>query len=352
MNNQTIDVESTLNSLGYDLSDKGDYWQTNALFRNGDNKTALQIYKNSGVWKDYVNNTSFMPFKKLVQLTLNSNDDHLIDKFIKSKDLSFDNEVQFQKRELITMEKIYPDSMLERLLPHYVFYENRGISPEVLKLFKGGLCTEGKMYQRFVFPIFNIHGKIHGFSGRDMLEKENRPKWKHIGIKTKWIYPHLLSRPRISESKSVILVESIGDVLNLYQNNIFNVLCCFGVDISPSLISYLCSFEIDNIFISFNNDLNKPINAGKQGAVKSFFKLLNYFNFEKIRICLPLANDFGDMNEPEMNKWIEKKDEYSRSFDMNYYFSVLEYAKNKTNNPTKDFLKKIKKFETTLVNYE
>jgi hypothetical protein len=82
MNNQTIDVESTLNSLGYDLSDKGDYWQTNALFRNGDNKTALQIYKNSGVWKDYVNNTSFMPFKKLVQLTLNSNDDHLIDRNI------------------------------------------------------------------------------------------------------------------------------------------------------------------------------------------------------------------------------------------------------------------------------
>ena len=34
--------------------------------------------------------------------------------------------------------------------------------------FKGGLATEGAMYQRFVFPIYNDEQKICGFSGRDM----------------------------------------------------------------------------------------------------------------------------------------------------------------------------------------
>ena len=43
----------------------------------------------------------------------------------------------------------------------------------------------------------------------------------------------------IEESSEIILVESIGDVLNLYQNGIKNVICTFGTLISPTLISYI-----------------------------------------------------------------------------------------------------------------
>ena len=57
------DIESILIDLGYDLDDRGDYWQCNALYRDGDNRTALQIYKDTGVWKDYVEETGFLPFK-------------------------------------------------------------------------------------------------------------------------------------------------------------------------------------------------------------------------------------------------------------------------------------------------
>jgi hypothetical protein len=70
----SLKIKSVLEDLGYKLSDKGSYWQSSALYRNGDNQTALQIYKDTGAWKDYVKDTPFMPFNKLLILTLNTND--------------------------------------------------------------------------------------------------------------------------------------------------------------------------------------------------------------------------------------------------------------------------------------
>ena len=51
------DFQQILESMGYKLVDCGDHWRTQALYRNGDNKTALKIYKNTGVWMDFVVDT-------------------------------------------------------------------------------------------------------------------------------------------------------------------------------------------------------------------------------------------------------------------------------------------------------
>jgi len=75
-------IKQILEELGYKLHDKGKYWQTSAIYRNGDNETALQIYKDTGAWKDYVKNTPFMTFKKLLILTLNTNDAKELSKYL------------------------------------------------------------------------------------------------------------------------------------------------------------------------------------------------------------------------------------------------------------------------------
>ena len=113
-------IKDVLIELGYQLVDRGSYWQTNALFRNGDNKTAIQIYKDSGVWKDYVAQTSFMPFKNLVQATLNTNDKTLLDKYLKNLDLldtGLEERVSSSSNKIIT-EDTYPENCLDKLLPH------------------------------------------------------------------------------------------------------------------------------------------------------------------------------------------------------------------------------------------
>lgn len=344
---EKVDFKNTLTSLGYSLQDRGDYWQTNAVFRRGDNKSAIQIWKDTGVWKDYVENSPFMPFNKLVQLTIGSTDSELVNSSIHTSSDSFYHSNNYVKN-YITMEKIYSEDVLERLLPHFSFYESRGISTAVLKKFKCGLCTEGKMYQRLVFPIYNTHNQIHGFSGRDTSKhSKDRPKWKHLGVKTKWLYPHHLSEPHIKSSKEVILVESIGDVLNCYQNGIYNVLCVFGTMVSPSICSYLSGIDINKIIISFNNDAGKDLNAGLQGSVKSFYKLLSVFDFSSIIIHLPLKNDFGDMDSEDFFNWNKVKKEISFTYDYNDIINYSQKMINKGNQP-KSFIDKFKKFKKIL----
>lgn len=338
-------IQEVLTSLGYTLSDKGSYWQTSAIFRGGDNKTAIQIYKDTGIWKDYVQQTPYMPFEKLLKITLKTNDDSLIKNYIKT-DCDFDFERRTSEKK-IEMEKTYPESSLSRLLPHYKFYNDRGISTDTLKLFKGGLATEGKMFQRFVFPIFNSDNKIHGFSGRIMSKSSTAPKWKHVGVKSKWIYPHNLSLNEIQKKQEVILVESIGDVLSLFENGYKNILCTFGLEISPSLISYLVGVNPKKIIISFNNDKLSKNNAGKNGAIKNFLKLQKFLDNQKIYIHLPTKNDFGEMNSEDFTEWSNKLLKVEKQeHDLNIINDVNKILRSEQGKSSpKSYINNFKKFK-------
>jgi hypothetical protein len=318
-------IKDSLLKLGYQLADRGAYWQTNALFRNGDNKTAIQIYKNTGVWKDHVQNSAFSPFRRLVEITLGTNDKNQVKEFIEEDDLGANyNRLTFSEK--LEMEEIYPEECLDRLLPHYKFYNNRGISKETLVSLKGGYATTGKLNNRFVFPIYNEHNQIHGFSGRDMSNIEGRPKWKHVGRKKGWIYP-LYANPQtveaINESKSIIFVESIGDLLNLNEQGYKNVLVTFGLDISTKLICATLSLNVDRLIISLNNDKNSQRNRGLEASIKNYLKLLNYYNPEKICICLPIQKDFGDMTEKDFEVWKNKLSSIDTSTQQSFIINKI-----------------------------
>lgn len=298
-----VDYYQTLINLGYKLQDRGDYWQTSAIYRGGDNPTALQIYKDTGVWKDYVSGGGFKPFKALLDKS-NSGD------IVEFED-SFSNSFNVKDSASISSEKLFEDDYPSSLLPHFSFYEKKGIDIKLLQNLDSGLSTEGAMYQRFVFPIKNKYKKIQGLAGRDMLNKEGRPKWKHMGKKTQWIYPYYnfeVTIDSIRESKEVILVESIGDLLSLFNNKVYNVLVSFGLDVSPSLSSHLMGLNLDKIIFSFNNDKEKDLNRGRIASIKNFLKLSSYFNCNEMFICLPTKNDFGDMNQKDFEDWFLKKE--------------------------------------------
>jgi hypothetical protein len=306
-------IKDILQKLGYNLTDFGSHWRTSAVYRGGNNPSSVQIYKDSGVWVDYVKGDGYMSLRSLIQATLQTNDPKEVSELMKGYDFdSPSKEAATPTYPKTEMEKTYPDSILIKLLPHYSFYNKKGISDEVLRFFKGGLATEGAMYQRFVFPIYNQSGLIHGFSGRDMSTvSSNRPKWKHVGKKSTWIYPYFTPQDfspncvqeEIAQKKEVILVESIGDLLNLHQHGVRNVIVTFGTSISPSLICFLLSLQLKNIVISLNNDSLKEKNRGEIGALKSYLKLLDYFDKSVISIRLPLANDFGDMSSKDFDDW-------------------------------------------------
>ena len=107
-----------MESIGYQLIDCGDHWRTQALYRDGDNKTAVKIYKNTGVWMDFVENKGSNPFEALVQLTI-KDPSQVTEILWKS---STENVITYSPTEKIEMEKIYPEESLEKLFPNYNFY--------------------------------------------------------------------------------------------------------------------------------------------------------------------------------------------------------------------------------------
>ena len=316
---ETEDIKEVLLELGFKLRDRGPYWQTNALWRNGDNFTAVQIYKDSGVWRDYVDDTSFLPFQALIEKTLGTKDKKILSRYIQpsgeaKSSSTFEKEDQKVK---IQMDEIYSLEYLSKLLPHFKFYNDKEISNLTLKLYKGGLATAGKLNGRFVFPIFdeNDSSQIIGFTGRHLRwnSESEFPKWKHVGRKSNWLYPVCITSGEslpflecIQERREIIIVESIGDSLALTQNKFLNHLVVGGLDLSSKQISFLLSHELDQIIIATNNDKS---NVGLHAAIKIFIKLLNYFDINKLRINLPTGNDFGDMQQEGVNfkeKWYQK----------------------------------------------
>ncbi|MDB4314586.1 hypothetical protein N9955_01005 [bacterium] len=323
-----VDYKGILENLGYKLTDRGDYWHSAALYRGGNNLTALQIYKNSGVWRDFVEDTEFMPFEALIEKSANTKDKLKIREILNKKGSSVN--IATKERNLLREEKTYDPNCLKKLLPHYDFYTTRekSISEATLKDYQCGLSTGGKLYQRIVFPVFNKAGRIHGFSGRKVSNEDERPKWLHVGKKNTWFYPYhtIKEIPKaISENRCVYLVESIGDSLALYDKGIKNNLVCFGLNMSPKFISNLSCLDVDRIYISLNNDSNKKINRGFEAAFKVFCKLTESLDYDKIYFAPPTGEDFGEMNKEQIEKF--KKDsmaiDHSKSM-----LSLIEVGEN------------------------
>ena len=325
------EYRSSLEKLGYSLQDCGSHWRTRAIFRNGKTNTSLIIYKDSGVWRDFGGDEQAKPFAALVKETLKTEDPKALKEYLINNPNQ--KESFTSKEEVIEMEKIYPESYLEKLLPMKNFYEKRGVSSNTQDKFKCGYAGGGKMYRRIVFPIYDLDGQIHGFSGRSVTNDEHIPKWKHMGRKTNWIYPHHLSHSNIEDKEEVILVESIGECMALYEAGHDNVLMLAGLDISAKIISYLNSFDLKRIIVATNNDNSKDENTGALASIKVAAKLSSVFDLSLIKINPPVCNDFGEMLECDtamlenFKKWYERKDKWSLG-DSKFQEYVLKKIKS------------------------
>jgi DNA primase len=190
--------------------------------------------------------------------------------------------------------KTYSKDLLLKLFPNYEYWNNRGISTEILKKFGGGLCYSGQFLRRYTIPIYDNVDNIVGWTGRLVVEpwNENCFKWKHAGRKSQWVFPLHLSKKAILEKREIILVESVGDVYSLFECGIENCLCLFGIKISPILIQKLISLVPKYIILSLNNDEKSQI--GNIATIEIRNKLIKFFDKPQILIKLP---KYKDLNE-------------------------------------------------------
>jgi DNA primase len=294
-----VNVYQILTDLGYKLKDYGKEYRTKPLYRDSDNDTVLKIYKDSGHWFDFKENISG-DFSSLVSMTLKLENPEKGKEWLKDKNFSFHRPTEISKPLLKSTKKFDP-TILDNLDIDHKYWNNRGVNNETLIEFKGGVAKAGKMKNRYVFPIFDINNNIIGFSGRDITNL-SKIKWKHLGEKNDFLYPLFLNSKFIQDQKEIILVESIGDMLSLWQAGVKNIIVTFGTNLSLSILNYCLKIDIKKIYISLNNDSNKN-NAGNIGAEKTYSRLKRYFDDKQLKISLPTKKDFGEMSKEEIIQW-------------------------------------------------
>jgi len=300
MEERLNNISEILTSIGYSLKDYGKEYRTKPLYRESDNDTVLRIYKDTGFWVDFKENISG-DFPLLIKKTLNLNTQEDAKKWLKDKNYSAQDIIQNKNQVKIKNKKIFDKDLLLKLEKNHDYWLKRGISPDILEVFGGGVVKMGKMKDRYVFPIFNSKKEIVGFSGRDISNK-SKIKWKHVGDKSNWCYPVFLNLDIIKDIKELYIIESIGDCLALWNAGIKNSIVTFGLEISISILNLLLKIDPNKIYISFNNDILGN-QAGNNAAQKAYAKLSRYFDNRQLLIKLPTKKDFGEMNESEILEW-------------------------------------------------
>lgn len=220
-------------------------------------------------------------------------------------------EQPYRHEESVIIDKIYPESALLRLLPDTRYWNGRGISNETLSKFKGGLAHSGSFRFYFVIPVYNEQNQIIGWTGRFTLDetKYKKPKVRHHGRKSKWLFPLHLNKAAILAKREVVVTEGLADVLSLFEAGIDNCLCLFGSSLSPKLLTCLIALNLRCLIISTNNEPDNN-NIGNNAALKIKEKLSKFYGEEKIIIHLPDRKDINEMlvkdGKDKVKEWYEK----------------------------------------------
>lgn len=291
------DIKQILNNIGYDnLREDGKFWRTKPLYRESKNPTSLRIAKDTGFFQDFSANVSGN-LEHLIAITLN-----IPNTKAREYTLNVDKAPIADYREKIQFDSEVKEWDGLTLVANYNFYQNRGISKETQELFESKLCLSGKFNRRQVFPI-RVKGKLLGITGRAVIE--NPLKWKKLGMTSKWVYPLHLTEEHIKKTRQLILIESIGDGMALWEAYVNNFLILFGVKLSPKVKAEIVRLNPKEIIIATNNDRDSS-GAGNKAATQIKKELSAFFSEDNIKIILPKKNDFGSQDLGENLEWAQK----------------------------------------------
>ncbi len=203
----------------------------------------------------------------------------------------------------ISVEKVYPEESLKRLVPDYSYWIGRGAKESVIRRLEGGLAPEderSKLSARFLFPVRGLDGRIVGFIGRLTFNNSFAPKWKNLVKTSKVVWPWHIAESYVKSSGRVILVESPGDMIALMGHDIWNVICVFGLNLNGKIISALVSANVKQIIVSLNRDADPS--KGQYAAEKIRNKLSAFFNEDSLLIKLPPegTKDWGEASAEQI----------------------------------------------------
>ncbi len=145
-------------------------------------------------------------------------------------------------------------------------------------LLETGLCAaydDGKLHDRFydrvVFPIHSLSGRVIAFGARTLKSKEEgKPYAKYVNskesgiyVKNRSLYGIWFAKNEIAKKNKCYLVEGYLDVLSMHQLGITNVVASSGTALTEGQIALIRRFT-QNVTIMYDGD-DAGIHAALRG---------------------------------------------------------------------------------------
>ena len=151
-----------------------------------------------------------------------------------------------------------------------------------------------RFYDRVIFPIHSVSGRIIAFGGRTLKTDKSVAKYVNspeteIYVKSRSLYGIYFAKNEISRQDKCILVEGYLDVLSMHQLGIRNVVASSGTSLTVEQIRLIRKFT-NNITIIYDGD-----GAGIKAALRGIGLVLKEGLNVKI-VLLPDGMDPDDFS--------------------------------------------------------
>lgn len=191
-------------------------------------------------------------------------------------------------------------------------------------LIDAGLCLEregtGELYDRFfdrvIFPIHSISGRVIAFGGRTLKTDKSVAKYvnspqSEIYDKSRSLYGIFQAKNSIAREDKCILVEGYADVISMHQAGVTNVVASSGTSLTVEQIRLIKRFT-DKVTIIYDGDA-----AGIKAALRGIDLVLEEGLSVKV-VLLPPEDDPDTFakshNLIEIQEYIEENEKDFISF--------------------------------------
>lgn len=158
-------------------------------------------------------------------------------------------------------DEVIPKYRPKLLIPS-PYFVGRGFLPETLQLFGVGDCYDNSpMSNRAVVPIYCSESKLKGYTGRTLINDQQ--KWKNsYGLaKTNHLYGYNFAKSHILDTGTAIIVEGPANVWRLWEAGYCNSVGIMGAYLSDYQLILL---ERSGAFhLTLLNDMDE---AGRKGV--------------------------------------------------------------------------------------
>jgi len=180
-------------------------------------------------------------------------------------------------------------------------------------LLETGLCAEydsdhrlhDRFYDRVIFPIHSVSGRVIAFGGRTLLTDKTVAKYvnskeSEIYVKSRSLYGIYYAKSEISKKDKCYLVEGYLDVLSMHQLGITNVVASSGTSLTVEQIRLIKKFT-GNVTIMYDGD-----SAGIHAALRGIDMVLK----EGMDVKIVLIPDGDDPDSYARKHTLEEVQEF------------------------------------------